>query len=402
MRQSLALLLKVPYRAGYMLEYPGDQGGQDHWVSGNPSDAQVAECLVPLYPPQGAVKSPTTRMLALPVVGLTRRAYVHGKQLLEVNLYEKMDQQFEDYATPWELLWSDLSYPYNRGFTPIVDRSWAVIGHLGSFQGGPRSEREGQTSLILPSEYAGRMNLDAALAKGVPVFVHSSVGLPPGWANGNCYTCEDRIQVITGLDGEVIDFRLFNTGSLVQPWFSPLDFYDAAKVVVSLTRIGGRLVTTLVRKATVRLEARAVLKGATKALARDAAKSAAKDEAKQTGGRALLEADLKPLVRRKGTPSRVLTPAQMETFLRDTLKKRPYLAKLRSVAGNDGLLGIIKEWEKNTGKSFLKVTKGAPARLGSEGVGGWALDSISGKEVMIIEGEVFRNERGFSRPLQLA
>jgi hypothetical protein len=82
----------------------------------------------------------------------------------------------------------------------------------------------------------------------------------------------------------------------------------------------------------------------------------------------------------------------MVKYVKDIFRKKPYLAKLRSVTGNDELLGVISEWEKQTGKSFLKVAKGTPRRLGSEGVGGWARDAISGKHVMIIERDVFRHE----------
>jgi hypothetical protein len=385
-RRSLAFLLKVPYRPGYMQVYVGDQGGQDHWVSGNPTDDQVAECLAPLYPTQGIVKSPTTGLVALPVIGFTHKAFVHGKNI-QVNIYQKVDQQFEDYATPWELQWSNLIYPYNRGFTPIVDNSWTVIGYTATAQG-----RFGPTNLIIPSEFAGRISLASALEKGVPVFVPNTAELPSGWKRADFFTSEDRVELRTGIDGEVLYVHCTPTGFLGHPWYSPMDLYCAGKVLVNLAKLGAKVTTSLARRAAARLEARTVLKGATKELAQDAAKSAAKDETKKTFGRALSESDLKPLPRRKGSPSRLLSNAQMETFLKDLLRKRPYLTKLRSVRGNDALLSILKEWEKHTGKSFLRVTKGAPARLGSEGVGGWALDSISGKEVLIIEGDVFRNE----------
>src|SRR5262249_13192926 len=149
----------------------GDQGGKARWISGNPSDEKVAEIMEPTNPPQGIVKSPTTGLVAMPIPVFPEKAFVLGKGLHEVTMYHKTDQQFEDYATPWELLWSDLSYPYNRGFTPIVDRSWKVIGHLGMAPGGPRGTSFFQTSLILPSKFAGHLSLEEALAQGVPVFV---------------------------------------------------------------------------------------------------------------------------------------------------------------------------------------------------------------------------------------
>jgi hypothetical protein len=388
-RRSLAFLLKVPYRPRYMVSYPGDQGGRDHWVDGNPTDAQVAECLAPLYPPQGAVKSPTTGLVAMPMIGFTHKAFVYGKNL-QVNLFQKLDQEFEDYATPWELQWSNLIYPYNRGFTPLVDNSWTVIGHTVTQQGSFEL-----TNLIIPIEFAGLFDIQTALVKGVPLFVHSAKDAPSGWVNVH-FTTDDMVELTTGIDGEVLGVRLSATAGLGHPWYSPMDLISAGRVVVSLGKLGAKVATSLARKATAKLAARSVLKGATKDLAKDAVKDAAKleakDETKKTFNRALSESDLKPLVRNKSKPSRVLTPAQMETFLREIIRKRPYLIKLRSVTGNDALRDVIKEWETNTGKSFLKVTKGTPTRLGSEGVGGWALDSISGKEVMVIEGDVFRHE----------
>jgi hypothetical protein len=394
-RKFVAQLLKVPYRPGYMQVYRGDQGGRDHWVSGVPSDAQVAECMAPTIPPQGVVKSPTTGVIALPILGFTREAYVHGTVLNPVDMYEKMDQQFEDYATPWELVWSNLSAPYNRGFTPIVDRSWTVIGHFGTVQGGPVGLDYGQTSLILPAELAGEVrDLKTAFEAGVPVFVHSATGLPSGWVNANFYTSEQKVQVRTGVDGEVLDYQLFNTGYLVEPWYSPMDLYCAAKILVGLTKIGARVVTSLVRRAAAKAAARDVLKGATKVLAR----KAEEDAAKKGIARGLSEGDLVSVPRSRGA-SRVLRPAEMEALLKDTLSKRPYLARLRLARRLDGaelrnaLMNVIKEFKESTGKLHLRVTEGTVKRLGSMGGGGWALDSISGKEVLIIEGELFDNPR---------
>ena len=60
-RKTLAHVLKVPYKAGYMQVYFGDQGGRDHWVSGVPSDDQVAECMAPTYPVAGGRQIPHHR-----------------------------------------------------------------------------------------------------------------------------------------------------------------------------------------------------------------------------------------------------------------------------------------------------------------------------------------------------
>ena len=109
----------------------------------------------------------------MPVVAWTRKAYILGKALHPIDMYEKLDQDFEEYATPWELIWSDLSAPYNRGFTPIIDGSWTVVGHLGTIQGGMRSQ--GETSLIVPSELARRVDLKRRWRK---VFLFLSAARP--------------------------------------------------------------------------------------------------------------------------------------------------------------------------------------------------------------------------------
>jgi hypothetical protein len=138
-RKFLAQLLNVSYKPGHIYTKWDGAAPPGSWVSGNPPDAQVAECLEPNNPPQSVVKSPTTGAVALPIVAFTHKAYVNGKALHPVDMYQKMDQQFEDYATPWELVWSNLCFMARNanprhprfGFSPIVDRTWTVIGHIG-------------------------------------------------------------------------------------------------------------------------------------------------------------------------------------------------------------------------------------------------------------------------------
>jgi hypothetical protein len=397
-RQALAQALKVDYRRGTMVVYRGDQGGRDHWEEGVPSDAKVAATMEPTNPPQRAVISPVTGSVAMPFFLFGFEAYVDGQSIHKTVMYRKLDQDFEAYATPWELLWSALSYPYDRGFTPIVNRDWEVIGYMGQVETGPASVGYYQKRLIIPSGFAQRVDLDlpAAMRQGIPLFVHGATGLPNGWSNWGYLTTEDRLIVRTTIDGQVVNYQTSSTGALEHPWYSPFDLYAAGKVMVTLGKAGIKLASSYVLKSTTKYEARVVFNGATETLAKETAKDAAKDATtsgvKQGIGRALGEADLRPLARLKGTPSRVLSSAEMETFLKDVMKRRPYLAKLRGVTGNDDLFRILKEWEQTTGKSFLKVSDGAVQRLGSEGVGGWALDTISGKEVLIIEGKAFRSE----------
>jgi hypothetical protein len=115
--------------------------------------------------------------------------------------------------------------------------------------------------------------------------------------------------------------------------------------------------------------------------------------------------DLVSLPRRRGV-SRALRPAEMEALLRDALRERPYLARLR-VAGrldgqalNDALIDILREWQAQTGKLYRVVPRGMVRRLGSQGVGGFALDSVSGREVLIIEQQAAARPRDLLRELR--
>jgi hypothetical protein len=89
----------------------------------------------------------------------------------------------------------------------------------------------------------------------------------------------------------------------------------------------------------------------------------------------------------------------METLLRDTLSKRPYLARLRLARRLDGpdlrraITNILDEFKKTTQKSHLKVTQETVKRMGSMGGGGWAVDSLTGKEVLILEEQLFNNPK---------
>lgn len=397
-RKALAEALKVKYVPGRIGYGPAQSGGT-HWIEGTPSDYAVAEVMKPTQPPQAAVKHPTSGAIAFPNVsiGLTN-AYIHDQVLHPVKMYHKIDQRFEEHATPWELVWSNLSYPYDRGFTPIIDDSYKVIGHFGSVVGGPKGGSFYERSLIVPRD-ANVSSLEVAMAKGVPVFVHSATGLPSGWRNGNFESTERKIEVRTGLDGEVTSFQYILQGALVQPWYSPIDIIVAAKIVVNLTRIGAKVATSLMNKATAKLESRAALNGPTESLAKDGTKASAKSEVKAVV-REIVEADLEQLPRMRGA-SRVLTPPEMETFLKEVLSKKPWLARLRVAHRLDGkslddaLMKILKEWQDSTGKLFLPVNKGSVKRLGSSGEGGWARDKLSGKEVLIIEKEAVRSPKKF-------
>src|SRR5262249_27085434 len=201
------------------------------------------------------VISPVSGSMALPWFFGPLDAYVAGKALHTTVMYPKMDQNFKSYATPWELEWSNIVSPSDRAFTPIVNQSWEVIGYMGRAGTGPVGWFGGAWgSLILPKKVGGTMELDEAMRRGIPVFVHSAIGVPNGWDNGQFYTSEHRLMVRTTIDGQVVDYQLSNTGFLEQPWYSPTDLYMAGKIMVNLGKIGFRIASSYVLKSTAKFQ----------------------------------------------------------------------------------------------------------------------------------------------------
>jgi hypothetical protein len=331
--------------------------------------------------------------VALPKPGVRHRAYMADTDHL-VSMQEKDDQQFLAFSHEWERAWSPLVLGPHRPFTPIVDSSWRVWGYMGTVMGGS-GVRKGsgidadRPVLCVPENRAGIGDLKRARTNGVVVFVHSANTVPDGWVVAGMYTPEHEVEVRTSIDGEVLDFQVTSTGHLEQPWYSPSDIYNAAKILANLGKFGLIWTRSLMCKMTAKLEGRAILKGATALLARESEKKAAK-----SASREILESDLIRLARNKTTPSRLLTNQQMEAHLRDVLRKRPYLERLRTVTSNDGLMKILQDWEKQTGNRFLITKKvGLVNDLKSEGVGGWAIDQVSRKTVLVLEEQVFKNTR---------
>jgi hypothetical protein len=423
-RKSLAALLNVPYRRPReSQEYPGDVGGWSPYVEGNPPDAQVAECMVPDEPLPASLINPTTGIRAFPNMRGWYKAYIlNGKNQYETKMYLKMDQDFQTYAHEWESKFSNLINPPNGGFDPVLSHSYEVIGHFGTFNLGG-----GGTSLIVPSELVG-MSLQDMLQQPATIFVDSADAQRDGYEVDKQYTSEHYVQVRTSRDGEVVDAQLFSTGGLGHPWYSPSDFIAAAGVLISLGKVGVRLATSMVRGLTLKLAARSVLRGGIKALAKDSGKAVkaalrgeGKDLAKDVGrdvgrdagrdvgrdaGRdvgkdvATRRVILKKWDRMKGI-SRELTPAQMEAFVRDVFRNRPWLARLRVAQrlGGQGLKDavndIIKDWKAATGKDFLVVENDTSLlEQAVSGGDGWAKD-LTGKEVLIVTEERFNDPARF-------
>jgi hypothetical protein len=287
-RKALAALLKVEYRRRGAVRY----GNKDYVeIDAQPSDEQVVEYLKPQYPPQGVVKNPTNGWVAYPLPDVSIEAYRDGQPPLHTFMRVKGDQYFKTYATPWELDWSSIfgrhsNYPGQSAFTPIVDTSWTVIGYVGSVKGGT------DCNLIVPvgiwDHYRHYFyDLDDILKREIPLFVGSGSHPPAGWesAHGEDYghsilgndTTDVTYTIKTTIDGEVVAvLGVSNREGKMSVWYTPWDLLSFGKAVVALGKIGAKMTRTLVRKATAKLEARAVFRGATKDLADEVKRRATK------------------------------------------------------------------------------------------------------------------------------
>ncbi|WP_425618364.1 hypothetical protein NA78x_002069 [Anatilimnocola sp. NA78] len=213
----------------------------------------------------------------------TYRGYrITGNQLKPVQIMARRDQKFEDYATEWEREWSVLANPANP-YLPVLDENLTVIGHSGSSSGGYFAD------LILPFgavQHRFRPNddyytddLNGLLRDEIRVFVHnrSKKSPPAGWVFITASTTEHKFDLITGINGEVLDSVRGNTGFLEDVWYSPSDLLSFGKLIATLSvKIGSKVAKTLVRKAVSKQAAKA-LDGPSAQLAKEAAEKAAKE-----------------------------------------------------------------------------------------------------------------------------
>ena len=106
------------------------------------------------------------------------------------------------------------------------------------------------------------------------------------------------------------------------------------------------------------------------------------------------ESQLRPFPHKRFA-GRIVSQREMEALIRDTLLERPYLSQLAAAgksatAGADNVMRLLSEWANTTGKTFLKVTHETVESLGSMGGVGWAIDSLTGREVLILDEALFQ------------
>lgn len=210
---------------------------------------------------------------------------LRGKQLKPIEVFRRRDQKFADYATDWERTYSVLATDKGT-YKPVFDEGLQVIGHMGNFQGHYFAD------LIIPTSYSNHGadsqnavaggNLAELLQKEHRIFVHDrNKQAPPGWSHLNVQTSEHKFEVVTGINGEVIDSVASNTGFLEDVWYSPADILAFSKLIVTLgARIGSKVAKTLMRK-TLAIRAARELDGPTIKVAKETAEKMAKEVSEQ-------------------------------------------------------------------------------------------------------------------------
>lgn len=400
-RKALAALKKVPYQPEVCGSYQGDRGG-GYCRDGNPSNAEVVAYLKPQYPPQGAVKNPTTGLVAIPAIQRgTIEAYRNGPNLLRTSMYFKMDQQFDDYATDWEkafgalTLSSHLGYTPSYAFTPIVDENWQVIGYYGKVQGG----RGG--GLLVPSEAKQEM-LDCTLGEPkikdyidqhVPMIAWPGRGHVPGWESGDFGVSDFTYGVRTQLDGRVLSAELVaNRDGVAEDIMQAGDIIFAVKALVSLG-VGLVKVVALLPRASV-VAGRLILRGASIL----AAKLAAEDLEKVIARRvAELVADTaKATAKRWG---RRVTAQELEALVKQRWNRNlHWLQGLRDaqsmtgVAKSKAVIKALEDMKELYGRGAAVVpegTNGGGALF--EGPAGWVLKRGTSERVLAIERQLLQN-----------
>lgn len=198
----------------------------------------------------GRASKPPLRPGGLPRQGelvfrtLTAHRMESGK-LVTITVFEKSDQNFQAYATPFERAWSKAA-AWGNALDPVVDDKLTVVGHAG---------RISAAHILIPKHLASESDVnlpDHMLREGIPFFVGSQ---PPdsAWvpylrvASGE----GAALNVVTAIDGRVLmasGIRPTGAGAIAED-FSILDAICIVKGILSAAGATGRyLVRGLARK----------------------------------------------------------------------------------------------------------------------------------------------------------
>lgn len=194
--------------------------------------------------------------------------FIDGK-MTPTTIWEKPNQNFSAYATPFEKQFSKL-VSLSHQLDPVVDSEFKVIGHVGMIDGG---------SLLIPRNIPN--SLRPAADKDVPAVLLREeipffVGTAPPDTNWIRFAPKKsgegaELTVLTSIDGQVLGIssaRITGQGA-VPDMISPTDILYLAKGIVDLGIATGRfMVKSLSRRAASRAAVEGVLlAGPTKELA---------------------------------------------------------------------------------------------------------------------------------------
>jgi len=283
-----------------------------------------------------------------------RRGYyfVSNQQLAEKILFPKKDQQFEDYATPFERLYSTLVRSPSAAAEPIVDKNMTVIGHLGWY---------GADEIFVEKGF-DRQDIQASLKKGARIYVgktNPNTGIFEPYGSGSS---DESAQVITNTDGlvsgltKLVRYGRPVTSDVVQAY----DLILIGKVIYNLGRAGAAAI-----------------------IASLAARNAAKDAA--TVGVRELTAGAASLMASAARPTGEISAEEMTNYLTDVVEGRPELTRLRNAHALTGealrreTTGALDQWQYLYGRNVQFVEEGTVQRLTTAG----NLMSLQGDRLMI-------------------
>jgi len=207
--------------------------------------------------PGGVLHTIQYHRTLMPVPGVTqvtvyRADGIGGDNVNSFFCYTKSNQDFANYATPWEKKYSRLALS-SGGVDPVVDRDLAVVGYYGWLDGSSIWLPKGTVRSIGSGELAMDFGLSDLLSNGVAIFALSGIDTLAGYEKYS--TSEQKYRVVMDPEGRVLAFTDYDIRGL--------DSADTALLVISLAYSLGHLAVS-------------GAKAGFKALARRAGKTAAR------------------------------------------------------------------------------------------------------------------------------
>jgi hypothetical protein len=171
-----------------------------------------------------------------------------GKEIRPTFIVDKLDQKFDEAATPWEKEYSALVKDGPDRFVPLVDYSYTVVGYVGTAKGTQLIKVKGST---LDSLQYGAMAEYVAAEEVVLV----SKTVPDGWEVFNYLQPNPIYTVVTDIFGDVQTGEITDTmpgaistmGPVERLMEIAMDVFDIVSLATGVLAIGRALVVGLVR-----------------------------------------------------------------------------------------------------------------------------------------------------------